>query len=306
MQKFLAPTAAGLCLFMGAPVLADPGPGDGQTGLYYDGVAELEFSLSNDVVDRGDLGGRIDARVGLLGAGDGPVQFGFELGAEGHDFEGANNLIGIEAIGYMVTDFGTFSIGAPFSADAGFGPETLFDRTVITSLLLPQANISPQLFLQAEEQLVPGARYDGAIGPVDVALSFHEFTQDFDFTAVSGAASYQISFVTLTGTANYFFTDSDDVHTLGLAAESNFGPLGGVIEVQSVDGEDYVLTLEGSYDVSDSFSVAAGLTELDRSGPDTSWLVEAEYGFGNGTFISATAGRTLGNGEAAVGIGLEF
>lgn len=306
MYKNTSRFAAAALLVASAPAFADPGPEDGQTGGYATGVVELEYNFNDDYY-QGFLG-RADARAGVLNAGNGALQFGFELGIDAYDLEGRIDLTGLQAIGYAVTDIGTFSVGAPFSVDADFGPETVFDRSVMNYVIMSEAQGSAQTLIQNEPGLTPGGRYDGSFGAVDVGLSFHEFNQERDGTAIVGAASYSGSFFTLTGEAGYFDLADANFDMFSLSAESNYGPIGGSIEVSSIDGDRVIYTLEGSYAVSDQFAVAAGLKELDLSGggPDTSWLVEAQYGFGNGAFISATGGRTLGNGEAAVGVGLEF
>ena len=134
----------------------------------------------------------------------------------------------------------------------------------------------------------------------------HHFAEGDEFSGVSGAASYTGGFFTITGEANYLESNGGDFHSVSLAAESSFGPFGSSFEVFNNDGDFNVYTIEGSYAVNQQFGVAAGVREFDISGPNTAWLVEAEYGFGNGAFLNAAAGRSLGNGEASVGVGLEF
>jgi len=286
---------------------ADPGPQDGSPGAYFGGVAELEFNLSDDFTDE-LLGGRADVRAGFLNQSSGTVQLGFEIGIDAYDIAGAPRLTAWQAVGYAVTSAGTFSIGAPLAAEADFGPETVFDRTVINRILLIEDRPTPESVILDFADPVAGLRYDGQFGPVSVAVSAHEFIQADDLSAYSAAASFEGSFFTLTGQAGLVDGPADRTQTFSLAAESQYGPVGGAVEILSIEGDQYIYTIEGSYAVDDRFAVAVGLQELDldRGGADTSWLVEAQYGFATGAFISATAGRTLGNGEAAVGIGLEF
>lgn len=296
-----------LCV-VSMPVVADPGPGNGQAGLYYDGVAELEYSFSDDLIDRGLLG-RLDARVGYLGPDFGRLQFGGELGVDAYDIEGSGDLTALQAIGYVVTEFGTVSIGQPFSADADYLPETLFDRSVLNYLALAVARPDVRLITQLTDDPVPGLRYDGQFGNFSGGLSFHSFTEGDGATAVSAAANYDFSLFTLSAAVNRVETDAgDDFSSWSIATEGGYGPFGGLLEVSNFDGDTTAYTVEGTYTVNDRFAVGVGLTEFDFTGggPDTSWLVEAEYGFNNGAFINATAGRTFGNSEANVGIGLDF
>ena len=296
----------GVCLGAAGAAHADPGLGIGQSGPYVSGELELEFSLSDDITDD-LLGGRIDARAGVQAPGNG-LTYGVELGVDAYDIPGATHLLGLQAVGFATGTFGTISLGAPFAAETDYGPDTVFDRTVLNTLALTTVRPTPESVLRALGEPNPGIRYDGGFGNLSVALSYHNITGGPDLSAVSGVASYEGTFFTVTSEIGYVETSVSDLYTVNLAAESGVGPWGGVIEVLNIDGDDYIYTVEGSYAVNDRFSVSAGLRELDLTtgGPDTSWLVEAEYGFGNGAFISATTGRTLGNQEAAVGLGLEF
>ena len=305
-MKRVVSLAGGLCLGMAGAALSDPGLGIGEAGPYTHGELELEFNLSDDLTDD-LLGGRIDARAGFQAAGNG-LNYGVELGIDAYDIPGTPHLVGWQAVGFATGTFGTVSLGAPFAAETDYGPDTVFDRTVLNTLALTPARPTPETVLRALGEPNPGIRYDGGFGNLSVALSYHSITGGQDLSAVSGVASYEGSFFTVTSEIGYLETTATDLYTVNLAAESAIGPWGGVIEVLNIDGDDYIYTLEGRYTVNDRFAVSAGLRELDftTGGPDTSWLVEAEYGFGNGAFISATTGRTLGNQEAAVGLGLEF
>lgn len=296
-------------VLLASTAMADPGPDTSQLGFYGDGDIELEYSFSDDATSTA-RGTRIDARVGYHAWNTGQFGIGAEAAMQYSNIPGVATLDSLSAIVYAQSSLGTFSLGAPTAVSEDFGPETVFDRSVIGTFLHVGANIGPQVANQAYDGFVPGVRFDGEHSGVTYALSYHDYPNSGGVNGLSMAASYDYGFVTISGETAVLQAASGSVRSYSLAADADLGAMTASFEFTSTDVLTglRVVTIDGSYQVTDALTVSAGRREYDLPvpGPDSAWLLEAEYNLSPSAYVSASAGQTFGISEANIGIGLEF
>ncbi|MBD3677689.1 MAG: hypothetical protein HUJ27_04715 [Rhodobacteraceae bacterium] len=250
--------------------------------FYYSGKAELEFLLTNTTEDS-VLMTNLD--FGLApGSARSSIGFGLDFGLDILTRNG-NVDEAIYAAGSIDTDFGRFSIGIPrpvidtyVNMPAIGGTEGLAPGTIS-----PFQMSSASYRYQFDGDLPLGARYDGDMGGVLVAASYH-YLEGPDVGVLDLLGQVDMNAITLTGALEFVDLGAagEDLNVM-LSAEADMGTFrGGVLlsDVQDLAIPASALTGYATISPMRDLDLTASLIAIEQGTNNiTGYGLSAEYQF---------------------------
>ena len=276
--------------------------------MYFDGHIEIT-SLHTSSFD--ERIGRANLNFGLTPTRDNRLAIGFSLGIDAINFNDANlsETAIYPAVTFAIGNTGLLSVGVPRPVmDYGYIPEDTLAHSAGMEFLLETAGVSrsatsllylyDSLFIGSDID-VYGLRYDGEFGNTKIGVSYHRLSID---GSVGDEDAYSVAFQHRFGGISSFAdtivfggVESVDVGTnrltsynLGIEASSDKLRTGLIFSHSEFSFEVDTINLYAEYKISDSFSAAGSILNVDVSGGSSNiYGVGVEYQFLNGGYVNA-------------------